>query len=275
MGAMAAGWTTRPLTPGLVPVVEALSLAPGQLVTMDEIEAARLRIGSPTAAKVLATRLRNRGWLLPTGRRSVYEYAPDASVDPFRRRDPLVSLRAALVRRPDLASGLTFRSAAWLHGFTDRPPTRPEVAAPTKVKAVSLAAIVRAFVFEPQLPVVVVDGLPVLSTESLLVHLAAKPMDVRHWSTTLGWLPRAAAAADADRLRAELDRRTRPVVVRLGYLLSGVRPDLAGTFREAIGARVPFGSHGRFRRTDRQWHVVDSLLPISPSLLDPVGPRGG
>jgi hypothetical protein len=270
---MASEWTTRPLTPGLAPIVEELALAAGQLVTLEDIEAARQRIGSPIAGKIIAARLKNRGWLLPVGPRGVYEFAPSADLAALLRRDPLRALRAALVRRPDLAAGLTFRSAAWAHGFTDSAPFRPEVATVGTRQVVALNAVARSFIFVPVLPFQTLHDLPVLAPESLLVHLAAKPQDERHWSTTLGWLPRAAAAAQQPALDEELAGRARPTRVRLGYLLSGVRPDLARALEPAAGARVPFGDRGRVRRIDPDWNVADALLPVAPDLLEPAPRR--
>lgn len=261
----------RPLTPGLVPVVEALRPEQGRLVTLEMIEDARRRAGVDTRAVVIASRLRNRGWLLPTKQRGVYEFAPGADPERPARRDSLLALEAALLRRPELEAALTFRSAAWAHGIADHAPARLELALPSAHQVIALSSIARGFLFRPKLEPERVEGVPVpvLARESVLVHLAMKPGDVRHWSTALGWLPRLAAQVRPDRLRAELDGRNRPVAVRLGYLLSGVRPDLAAELRPLVGARVPFGSRGRARRVDPDWHVVDRLLPLSPTLLEP------
>ena len=70
----------------------------------------------------------------------------------------------------------------------------------------------------------------------------------------------------------ELAGRPRSVQVRLGYLLSGVRPDLVERIRDLAGQRVPFGAAGPVRRVDEAWQVVDTLLPLSPALLEPVDP---
>jgi AbiEi antitoxin C-terminal domain len=261
----------RPLTPGLVPVVEALRPEQGRLVTLDMIEDARRRAGVATRAVVIASRLRSRGWLLPTKHRGVYEFAPAADPGRPARSDSLLALEAALLRRPELRAALTFRSAAWALGVSDAPPARLELAVPDAHQVIALSQVARGFLFRPALDPVRVDGVPVpvLAPESVLVHLAAKPGDVRYWSTALGWLPRLAALVRPDRLGAELAGRNRPVSVRLGYLLSGVRPELAADLRPAIGARVPFGTRGRARRVDPTWHVVDRLLPLSPDLLEP------
>ena len=85
----------------------------------------------------------------------------------------------------------------------------------------------------------------------------------------MGWMPAVAAATGMAAIREELEGRSRPVTVRLGYLLSGVRPDLAQALLPASGSRVPFGTQGRVRRFDPEWKVEDTLLPVSPRLLEP------
>lgn len=59
------------------------------------------------------------------------------------------------------------------------------------------------------------------------------------------WLPDLAAELTAPVFAAELDGRSRAVSVRAGYLLSGLRPDLAAT----NGVR-PGCCAGRMTRAD-------------------------
>ena len=266
----------RPLTPGLVPVVEVLErdFEQGDLLTLDELDDACRRAGVAPNSKVVASRLLARGWLLKTGPRGVYTFAPEPASAGPPRRDPLVAFRAALMRRPELAAALTFRSAAWAYGLADHTSTRLEIATGTALHGAALSAVGRPFVFVPRLDPVRLLEVPVLRAESVLVHRAAKPGDVRHWATALGWLPALAARAELPGVQAELQGRSRPVAVRLGYLLSGVRPDISRALAPSVGAKVPFGTKGRVRRTDPEWRVADALLPISPHLLEPSSTGG-
>jgi AbiEi antitoxin C-terminal domain len=260
----------RPLTPGLSPVGEVLAREYGQgdLLTLDDLEGVVRRAGVPLEAKVVASRLLARGWLQKAGPRAVYTFAPEPTPSVPDRPDPVVALRAALLRRPELQAALTLRSAAWAYGLADHSSSRLELSAPTRAQASALSAVGRPFVFAPRLGRRVLQEVPVLQAESLLVHMASKPADVRHWAIAMGWLPPLAATVRLEAVCEELQGRTRPVAVRLGYLLSAVRPDVADALRPAVGAWVPFGTAGRVRRVDPEWHVADSLLPVSPRLLE-------
>jgi AbiEi antitoxin C-terminal domain len=241
----------------------------GDLLTLAELEDVVRRSGVAPTAKVITSRLITRGWLVTAGPRGVYTFEPEPVRTVPSRPDSVVALRAALMRRPELRAALTFRSAAWAFGLADHAGARLEIAAATPLHASALASVGRPFVFGPRLDPRRVHGLPVLQPESVLVHAAAKPGEVRHWAVALGWLPPLAAAIRWDVVREELVGRSRPALVRLGYLLSGVRPDIAEALRPAVGARVLFGTKGRVRRVDHDWEVADALLPISPRLLDP------
>lgn len=266
----------RTLPRGLAAVVEALELDQAHLVTVDMLEQIRLRMGVATPAKVLAARLRERGWLLKTPRRGVYEFAPGAQAGALSRGDATLPLQAVLRARPDLRAGLTLQSAAWALDAADRAPTRLEIAAATPAAAHSLARVLddraRVTVFSPQLPWESHRGVPVLSADSVLVHMATHPRDVRSWSSALEWLPDLAADAAADRLTAELAGRPAAVATRLAYLLSGLRPDLTEQIApQRPTGKVYFGSRGPLRRHDARHQVADTLLPFDPRTLAPAG----
>jgi hypothetical protein len=246
----------------------------GDLLTLEDLEDIVRRSGVSPHAKVVAARLLARGWLLKAGPRGVYTFTPEPMPAVPARPDPVVAFRAALIRRPELKAALTFRSAAWANGLADHVSARLEIAAATPAHASALAAGGRSFVFAPHLEPRILHGVPVLRAESLLVHVAAKPGEVRHWAIAMGWLPAVAATAGLAAIREELEGRSRPVMVRLGYLLSGVRPDIAQALLPAAGSRVPFGTQGRVRRFDPEWQVADTLLPVSPRLLEPSAVAG-
>jgi hypothetical protein len=67
-------------------VVESLELEQPQIVTMALVRALVARHGIRTDPKLVALRLRQRGWLLETGVRGVWEFAPGAHAGPFWAR---------------------------------------------------------------------------------------------------------------------------------------------------------------------------------------------
>jgi hypothetical protein len=87
-------------------------------------------------------------------------------------------------------------------------------------------------VFVPALPAAMIRKVPVLVSESVLVHMAAKPSDVRSWASASEWFPDLTGELDGDRLVAELVGRPPTVAARAGYLPQGLRPDLAFRLRE-------------------------------------------
>lgn len=268
---------SRPLPPGLAPVVQELELRQARLIGLADLELIRERSGIRTPAKVLAARLRRYGWLLPTARRGVYEFAPGAHAGAFSRGDVTLALQAVLYERPGLAAGLTFQSAAWALGAADRAPSRLEVAAGDKQTRDFLARTLRGEarikLFAPQLPWLERGGVPVLGPASLWVHLATRPSDVRSWSSTVEWLPEIAADVRADQLRGELAGRPTSVAVRAAYLLSGLRPDLAEHLADAATSnKTWFGARGPLLRHDYRWQVADTLLPFDPRTLPEVTP---
>src|SRR5690242_11112329 len=99
--AVVGGGTGRTLPSGLASIVEALELDQVGLVTTQMLEDLRRRAGLATPARVIASRLRERGWLLPTRRRGVYEFAPGSHAGAVSRGDYTLQLQAVLAASPD------------------------------------------------------------------------------------------------------------------------------------------------------------------------------
>jgi hypothetical protein len=79
-------------------------------------------------------------------------------------------------------------------------------------------------------------------------------------------LPDLAAELDAEVLNDELVDRPRAVVARTGYLLSGLRPDLAAPLSTFATGLVRFGPRiGAPRRHVATWQIIDYLLPSDPA----------
>ena len=264
----------RPLPPSLALIVEDLELDQPEVVTSEMLAelVARHSLGSPT--KVVAARLRERGWLLATGSRGVWEFAPGAHAGPYGHGDPTLPLQAVLASRPGLPAALSLNTAAWALGYADRVPARLDVAVPrlTRVPK-SLAVNTNVTTYDPRLDLVRAKGAPTHRSESILVHLASTPAAVRSWSAVLEWLPDLAADLSAERLDVELRARPTAVRVRAGYLLSGLRPDLAEPLHTDAGAPVRFGPRSaKVRRHDPTWRVLDALLQVNPTSLKEVTP---
>lgn len=261
----------RTLPAGLAPVVEALELDQPHLVTTAVLDRIRKEAGLATPSNVLAARLRERGWLLPTDRRGVYEFAPAAHAGAISRGDATLPLQAVLTARPDFLAALTFQSAAWALSLADRNPTRLEIAAGDartgRLISRTLSAKARVSRFAPALPTLLRRGVPVLQPDSLIVHMAAAPRDVRNWESALEWLPEVAAECTAEAVSVELAARPSAIHARLGYLLSGLRPDICAAVGRPRGGTVYFGPREPVQRFDAQRHVADSILPFDPREL--------
>lgn len=251
-------------------ILEELELEQPTLVTSQRLAQLVERHGLQTPTRVVATRLRDRGWLLPTGRQGVWEFAPAAVAGAHSRNDPAMPLKAFLAQRPTSRCGLTFQSAAWAHGIANRVPSRIEVAAVSARLASQLPAGVAASVFDPHLDYQTRRGVPVLAVESVFVHMVARPGKIRSWESALEWLPELAAElAWSSSLETELEGRPVATRVRAGYLLQGLRRDLSDKIRDSTPphGKIWFGARGPLRRHDSVWQVADTLLPVDPKKL--------
>jgi predicted transcriptional regulator of viral defense system len=250
-------------------ILEELELEQPTLVTSEQLAHLVERYGLRTPTRIVAARLRERGWLLPTGQRGVWEFASAATAGAYSRNDPLTPLRAFLAVRPTACCALTFQAAAWAHGFADRVPTRIEVAVATAELARQLPSNVAASVFDPRLRYQELRGVPVLTAESILVHMTTKPGAVRSWTSALEWLPELAAELSWEPLSLELADRPAATRARTGYLLKGMRPDLADMIRELgpLHGKTWFGPRGHLIRHDNAWQIADTSLPFDPRIL--------
>lgn len=265
----------RTLPRSLAAVVEDLEVDQPRVVTMATLRTLVERHGLGTTPPVVAARLRKNGWLLATGTRGVWEFAPGAHAGPYSHRDPTLALRAALAASPKLPAALALGSAAWALGFADRAPATLDVALPDLSAATAaLARDTHLSSFTSRLGYATAQGVPTHRPETVLAHLATSPTIVRSWSAVLEWLPDLAADLDVTLTTRELAGRPTAVRVRVGYLMSGLRPDIAALTRPDVAAPVRFGKRSAATlRHSSDWRVLDSLLPIDPSRLDEVEPE--
>jgi len=262
----------RSLSPTLAAVVEELELDQTPVVTMGLLHEIADRNQLGTHPKVIAARLREQGWLLPTGQRGVWEFAPGAHAGPYGHGDPTMPLRAALAADPDLAAALALGTAAWARGVADRVPTTLDVAVPAGVHVpAGLARTASVTTFTSAIGYTTVKGVPCHRPETVLVHLSAEPGAPRSWGAVAEWLPDLAAEADAQVFAEEVAHRSRSTKVRAGYLLSGMRPNLAAPLASLVGDPVRFGRRTeQLRRHVSTWRVLDSALPVDPTTWEPL-----
>ncbi len=243
------------------------------MVPVPQIAALMARTAMRTPTRVAIQRLAERGWLLPTGIRGVWEFAPGARAGPFSDGDPFLPVRAVLAAGPDVPADarpcVTLGSALWQHDLADRAPDVPEVAVPeTGMVSIPLRRLCRVVRFSARVePVQLRGGLLVHAPATILVHLAHRPRHVRSWASVLENLARLLAASDEAQIHAELEGRPHATRVRLAYLLSGVAPALAGRLGATPRGKVWFGPRGLLRRHDAQLQVADTVLPVAPGTL--------
>lgn len=257
---------TRSISPSLAPVVEELELVGADLVTASQLREIVRVAGIRTEPYKVAARLRERGWLLPTGQRGVWEFAPGAVAGPYSRGGHTRLLRSALAKA-EIACGLTFQAAAWANGLADRAPARVEVAAATARDSRRLQDGLDVSVFTPRLGYAAAKGVPVLHPDSILVHMGASPSRVRSWVSAAEWLPDVAAEATEAGIIDELRERPATVVARVGYLLQGLRPDIAEHIT-GPSTKTWFGPRATVTRHDAHWQIADTLLPFDPRTLE-------
>jgi hypothetical protein len=263
---------TRTISSSLAPVLEQLELRAEDLVTTEQLDELVQAAGIGTSTRLVAARLRERGWLLNTGERGVWEFAPAAVAGPYSRGGPTRLFRSFLAHS-NVVGGLTFQAAAWALNAADRAPARPEIALANRGDLRRTPKGLDASVFDPYLPYAIAKGAPTLQPASILVHMAQWPNRVRSWVSAQEWLPEIAAEANTADVLTELHGRAATVSARTGYLLQGLRPDIAADIPQPctttwFGRRRPLK-----RRRDNHWKVADTLLPFNPRDLRPVTSR--
>jgi hypothetical protein len=250
-------------------VLQRLELERPSLVTMAEL--ARIldeeKIGTP--ARIVAFRLRETGWLLRTDQRGVWEFAPAELAGAYPSGDSLTGFRAYIAKHPEVPCGLTFQTAAWAHGYSDRIPSRPEIAVVKRESIKSFPDSLSLYVFTPTLAYEHIGDVPVLEKESIFVHMCEKPKDVRSWESAKEWITELSAELNWENLERELLLRSLSVKARLGYLLKGMRPDLAKQIYIAHKPKYKtwFGQRGKLIRHDNHWLIADTVLPFDPGKL--------
>lgn len=254
----------RTLSRGLAPVVERLELDRPQIVTLRDIEKICIEEGVATEPRVVASRLKKAGWLLPTGKRAAWEFAPAELAGPYSSCDPLLPVKALAAVSHGTTPILRGQTAAWALGLADRVPATVEVTACGNGHA-ALPNGVCACAYRTNLDPVHAKGALSLASEAIVIQMAERPSSVRSWDSAAEWLPDVMAEMNADDMLKELEGRSTATAQRAGYLLQGARPDLAEKIFEnvKVNSVAKFGQ-GKPRRYSARWKVVDSELSWNP-----------
>ena len=261
---------TRSLSATLAPLVAEMELDQAEVVTMADLEILRGRHGIRTETKHLAARLRQRGWLLATSTPGVWEFAPGAHGGPLGHANPFLELIAALRARPIPGAAIALGSALLALNLSDRGPARIEIAVAKGASVpAGLRRAARVVVFDSQIAPVRRDGAPVHSPASILVHVVARPTDVRSWGSVLDALPALVDAIDREALDKEMEGRPASVGSRLAYLLQALDPELADKYRDRSHGKVWFGPRGPLKRNNEHFAIADTVLPLDPARLRP------
>jgi hypothetical protein len=211
--------------------------------------------------------MRDRGWLLPTGRRGVWEFVPAEVAGPYSSMDPLIPVRALAASRPQLMPALTMHAAAWALGFSDRAPATIDVVLPGAVGRVAVPEGVRLHSYKPTLDTVAAKGSRTLAPESVIVEMAARPGKVPSWQSAAEWLGELAYESDGNRVLTELDGRNASTWARTGYLPQGMRPDVSAAImgERPPGSKVRFGPRVAGRATTSGGWSWTRCRPFTPA----------
>lgn len=254
----------RSLSKGLAPVVERLELDRPQIVTLRDIEKICVEEGVGTEPRVVASRLKKAGWLLPAGKRGAWEFAPAELAGPYSSCDPLLPVKVLVATSCDVLPILRGQTAAWALGLADRVPATVEVVIRGNTSA-TLSDGVCACAYRTNLDPVHAKGVLSLAPEAIVIQMVERPSSVRSWDSASEWLPDVMAEMNEGDMLKELEGKFTATAQRTGYLLQGVRPDLAEKIREnvRVNSVARFGQ-GKPKRYSARWKVVDSELSWNP-----------
>jgi predicted transcriptional regulator of viral defense system len=260
---------TRSISTSMAGVLEKLELERPTIVTSETLAEILQNEGIQTPTRIVAARLREKGWLLPTPKSGVWEFVPASAAGAYSSNDPLIVVKSLIIKHEAIGFGLTFQTAAWLHGVADRVPSRCECAAVNAHSHRLLRQLLSSSVFSPRLAYCELKGVPVLAPESVLVHMAVKPGAVRSWQSALDWLPDLAGLLKSELLQQEIECCSDAAKARTGYLLKGMRPDIAEMVYELYPPKYKtwFGSRAPLLRHDNRWLIADTILPFDPGKM--------
>lgn len=262
---------SRTIPSHLAEIIEELELEQPELVTTDEmrelIDQFDVKIPDARVIQLLS----EKGWLLKTDVRGVWEFSPAERAGSYSKESPFLPLKAIGKKEPDRDIRVALDSAMWCHDFLDRLPTEIEVVLPPgdHVPA-AIERNYRVLRFDSHLDPVTANDVPVQMLETILVHLVDKPNNVQSWTSVFDWLPDLVEEVERENVLTELHDRSHATKVRFSYLLSGLAPDFVEGLDIEPAGKVWFGPRETLRRHNATWNVADTILPVDPVELDPV-----
>ena len=263
---------TRTISKSMAGILEDLELDNKSYVTLEELAELAKRHGVSTEPAMIASRLKQSGWLLSTAQRGVWEFASASMAGPYSKNDPLKDIKAFQLSNPKLKSYVCLQTAAWAMGLADRVPSHKELAFP-QIPRKSIPDVITAYKYNPSINVREVRGVHCLAPESILVHIATKPDLIQSWESVMEWLPDVVYECDIENLLVEIAERTDSVKRRTGYLMQGMYPDAADAIYNSIpkpSSKIRFGARKQSIRNDEKWKIADTELPFSPKEMEKV-----
>lgn len=265
------GELTRTISKSLAGILESLELKNKELITLKDLESLALNNHVLTAPSLIASRLKQSGWLLPTSQRGVWEFVPASRAGVYSNNDPLREIKAFRLVNPDTNCYLCLQTAAWALGLSDRIPALKELAFSTLPKT-HIPKGILTYRYEPVLDPVEARGTLALAPASIFVHIASRPEHIRSWESVIEWLPDIVYEMDVDSLITEIKDRTSSVKQRAGFLLQGMYPEAAEVIYSAWKptSKIRFGPRTSSIRNDEKWMISDTILPFSVKELEKV-----
>lgn len=257
--------TARSVPSSLAPIIEELELRQPKLVTKVNLADLINDRGLDLRSDDVAHRLQMQGWLLSLKTKDAWEFAPASRAGRIGSGDPFIELRATIHHRPELPVAVAYESAAWLHGFSRRPPEKEVISIPANIDPPPALKGFRITHIRGQNAPVHIDQLPIWSIDTLIVLMSERPMSYRAWPTVMEWLREATARVDHDLILKELSDRGLATWARTGYILeAGGSEDLGEKIHQQLepSRKGPFylGPRNSPGKVDKRWDVRDSIL---------------
>jgi hypothetical protein len=261
---------TRSIPNSLAGILQELEFERPLLVTREQLSDLKRKYHVASSVEVVAVRLKERGWLLSTDRQGVWEFVPAEVAGIYSTNDPLLSFRAYHAKYPAVKCALTFQTAAWMYGDSDRVPSNVYVSVEEYKHSRPLKGHAFVSIFRPNRSYNLISNAPVLARESVLVQMTAKPSAVPSWASVSEWLPGFCAKISSDIIFEELADRSPYNSQRLGYLIQSIRPDIADELYRKTKpvSNAWFGDRAQSLRYDKRFMVADTLLPFDPKKME-------
>lgn len=262
---------TRSISKSLSKILEELELENDSYVSLDRIRELVEKHEISSDASVVASRLKQLGWLLPTSQRGIWEFASAAMAGPYSKNDPLREIIAFNIANPQENCYLCMQTAAWVLGYADRVPTQKELAF-QNIPRKHISEDIIVYKYTPSLTPKFIRGVKCLVPESIIVHMATKPDSVKNWESVIEWLPDMVYDINIEHLLIELDKKNDSIKRRTGYLLQGMHPNASEAIKKVVvsKSKIRFGPRKEAIRNDERWMISDTILPFSPKEIERV-----